>query len=192
MRQTPIAKGQRGGPPEPVFGGELRDTKRAIQLWHRKASELGRPPPVSAFAFSETAADSYRFLICVDFLVKEDSVLILYGINFAKLFGLPDRPSMNVPIVRQIPPRYQSLFVGGCDDAVGEGMPARFSGAVAHGGDAELYRASFMPLRTQSATLQFVYGSFNCRSVRDLATGDRSTGTTEQYMELLQHGLQVE
>ena len=147
IRQIQSATGQRGGPSEPVFGGELRDAERAIRLWKQKAAELGRPPPASVFNMPQPAMDSYRFFICADLLVPEDSVLILYSANFAKLLGLPERPATNVPLLSQIPVRYQPLFVEGYERAITEATPVRFSGAIAHGGDNEVYRASFMPVR---------------------------------------------
>jgi hypothetical protein len=166
MRQTRSA--DRTPAPDPVFGAELRDTERAIRLWNRKASEFGWPPPASAFNLSQMARDSYRFFICADLVVKEDSALILYGATFAKLLGLPERPRLDMPLLSQIPTRYRPLFVEGCDRAIAEAMPVRFNGAVAHGEDIELYRAAFMPLKMLTSTLQFIYGSFSYRPTRDL------------------------
>ena len=56
--------------------------------------------------------------------------------------------------------------------------PARFSGAVRHGNDVELYRAAFMPLRGKDASRPLIYGTFNRRAVpvaalRGLSFSDR-------------------
>jgi hypothetical protein len=191
MRHTSSADRPRGAPSETIFGGELRDAERAIQLWNRKASEFGRPPPASAFNIGELASDSHRFFICADLVVHEDSALILYGATFAKLLGLPARPRLDMPLLSQIPTRYQPLFVEGCDRAIEEAMPVRFNGAVAHGEDIELYRAAFMPLKMLTTTLQFIYGSFSYRPARDLVMRGGLMGTNEQYVGSSQRRLQA-
>jgi hypothetical protein len=154
-------RGYRSAAENLQFAGELRDTEHAIYLWKQKASEFGRPPPVIAFNFSRMTSDGYRFVICADTLVKEDSALVLYGPNFAKLLELPERPLMNVPMIRQLPERYHSLFAEGCNEAISEAAPVRFSGETGHCGSTELYRATFMPLKMECPTLRFIYGSFN-------------------------------
>jgi hypothetical protein len=60
------------------LAGELRDTERAITFWKQKASEFGRPPPATEFDFSWITNYGYRFVICADMLVKEDSVLFQF------------------------------------------------------------------------------------------------------------------
>jgi hypothetical protein len=187
MGETRSAARRASLPLQTAFGGEFRDTEQAIQLWSRKSAEFGRPPPASAFDIPKIAEDSHRFFICADLLVREDSALILYGAAFAKLLGLPERPVINMPLLSQIPTRYRHLFAEGCDQAIQEAAPVRLCGAVTCGGDTELYRASFMPLRMHSATLQLVYGSFNCRLLADptyrgrpIGGSERSAGATRQ------------
>jgi len=49
------------------FPAEQRDTESAIRLWHRKASEVGGPPPLNTFDFSRLTGEwGYRFLISGD------------------------------------------------------------------------------------------------------------------------------
>ncbi|HEX2679844.1 MAG TPA: hypothetical protein VHQ03_00960 [Candidatus Dormibacteraeota bacterium] len=143
------------------FSGELRDTEQAISLWRQKASEFGRPPPAAAVNLSQMNGDGFRFVICADMLVEEDSAFVLYGANFAKLLDLPERPLMNVPMIKQLPKRYHSLFADGCSEAINEAAPVRFSGETEYCGDTELYRATFMPLKMEAPNHRLIYGSFN-------------------------------
>ena len=149
---------------EPRLGIERRDTEQAITLWHEKASELGNPPPVEAFDLSQAMDWSYRFIICGAGI--SDSVFLMYGLHFARLLGLPEKPNYYDPIMVQLPTRYRPLFTEGCDTAAVEPSAAKFNGAVAHNGRTELYRAAFMPLRLQVDSLRpIIFGSFNYRGV---------------------------
>jgi hypothetical protein len=173
------------------FAGELRDSERAITLWNRKASEFGRPPPATEFDFSWISSFGYRFVVCYDLLVQEDSVLFLYGPAFAKLLDLPKRPPMNVPLMRQLPERYRSLFADGCSEAIEEASPVRFSGEIGNKGLTELYRASFMPLRMSSPTLHFVYGTFNYSTGRPAAVSEPFITARRRFVEAVQMRLVV-
>ena len=153
------------GRPEPGLAGELRDTELAISFWRRKASESDGLPPPTAFDFSRIIGGvwSHRFVICADVVVGELSFLI-YGSRFARLFELPEEPITGVPISRQLPGRYLSLFTEGCRDAIAQAAPVRMSGVVVDYGQIELYRAAFMPLAMrQNSSIQLVFGTFNRR-----------------------------
>src|SRR5204863_4374706 len=124
---------------------EQRDTEAAIKLWHRRATEVGGPPPLSTFDFSRLTSDwGYRFLISGDEFVKA-SVFLVYGVHFARLLGLPEQPRSKIPLVHQLPVRYRPLFVDGYGEALRDLAPARLSGTVVHQRKLELYRAAFMP-----------------------------------------------
>lgn len=142
---------------------DARDSETAIALWWQKAEQFAKPPLLAEFSMADFARQSFRFLILVDLLSVGDSVFLGYGLGFAKLFGLPERPSMLVPMLDCIPDRYRFLFVDGCRETIADVAPIRFNGAVAATGGAELYRASFMPLRMDGESMRAVYGSFNFR-----------------------------
>jgi hypothetical protein len=92
-------------------------------------------------------------------------VFLLYGTPFARVLNLSERPNPFVPALDQLPARYRDLFVEGCTEALLEPKPARFSGAVRHRSNAELYRAAFMPLQAGARSRPLVYGTFNRRIV---------------------------
>jgi hypothetical protein len=158
------------------LAAESRDTEHAIRLWHHKAAN-GCPPDLTAFDFQRLQTDwGYRFLISSDAFVGA-AVFIIYGVQFARLLRLPDRADPRLPMLQQLPARYRDLFVEGCDEVLVKSEPARFSGAVRHDGDVELYRAAFMPLQGKNNLRPLIYGTFNRRSVP--ITALRGTFTSE-------------
>lgn len=169
---------------------EERDTENAISFWKQKTEEFGKPPPIAEFNLVDFAGQSFRFLILADLLASDASVFLAYGAGFAKLFGLPERPSMRLPMIECIPDRYRSLFVEGCSEAITEAAPVRFSGDVAALGGSELYRACFMPLKMGVDTMRAVYGSFNfhVRPAADLRErsqpADRTSGLGAAWVEM--------
>jgi hypothetical protein len=176
------------GKPEPGPVGELRDTELAISLWRQKASESGGVPPPTAFDFSLMigGAWNYRFVICTDAVVGELTFLI-YGSRFAQLLELPAEPVSGVPIIRQLPGRYLSLFTEGCREAVAQAAPVRLSGAVADYGQIELYRAAFMPLAMhQHSFMRLVFGSFNRRIGLEVHSTDAVRATYNSIFEEIQ------
>ena len=169
--------------PEPGLAGELRDTELAITFWHRKASEFGGLPPLTAFDFSQmiSGAWSHRFVICVDAVAGGPSFLI-YGSRFAQLLELPETPISGVPIARQLPGRYLPLFTGGCSDAIAQAAPVRLGGAVVDYGQIELYRAAFMPLAMRpNSSMQAVFGTFN-RRIGPKAYSSEAVRTTYNWL----------
>jgi hypothetical protein len=163
--------------------GEARDTDSAITLWYRKATEAG-PPLVSAFDLSRLASDwSYRFLIAGDKVVA-DAVFLVYGTRFARLLDLPAKPLHHLPVLKQVPTRYQTLFGDGYSKAMMERAPARFSGAVSRcDGKMELYRAAFMPVQGARASTCLVLGTFNCRTVAQVSESDAFQRTQDQWSD---------
>jgi hypothetical protein len=169
---------------------EARDTEIAISFWKQKAEELGKPPPIAEFNLVDFVGQSFRFLILADLIASDASVFLAYGAGFAKLFGLPKRPSMLLPMIECISDRYRFLFVEGCREAITEAAPIRFGGEVAGLGGSELYRACFMPLKMGIHTMQAVYGSFNfdVRLAADLSerskAADRANSVSATWAEL--------
>jgi hypothetical protein len=154
------------------FPAEQRDTEAAIRLWHRRATEVGGPPPLSTFDFSRLTSDwGYRFLISGDEFVKA-SVFLVYGVHFARLLGLPEQPRSKIPLVHQLPVRYRPLFVDGYGEALRDLAPARLSGTVVHQRKLELYRAAFMPIRGANSVRSLIFGSFNYRVLPQQAASD--------------------
>jgi hypothetical protein len=150
---------------------ELREGERALRLWESRAAQYGMPPPLRAFDLAQMLLDdwAHRFLISADAIVENHAFLI-YGSNFARLLGLPERPVPLVPMMPQLPPHYRGVFAKGCSEAVAEQMPVRLSGILDLGdGRRDAYRVTFAPIRTQPSSLtQLVYGAFNRRLLRAL------------------------
>ena len=172
-----------GGGLEPVLARELRDTERAITLWRQKASECSGLPLPTAFDLSRmsSGAWSYRFVISAAAVVNELAFLI-YGSSFAKLLELPEKPIRGIPITRQLPGRYLSLFTEGCGHAIAQAAPVRLSGVVVDYGQIELYRAAFMPLAMRlNSSKQLVFGTFN-RRIGPKASSSDAIRTTYNWL----------
>jgi hypothetical protein len=91
---------------------------------------------------------------------------VAYGPKFAELLGLPQRVTAIIPLNRQIPERYRSLFAEGCSNAMDTQAPVRFSGFFEHDIQAELFRAVFLPIGLHPSWSKWlIFGSFNCRAV---------------------------
>src|ERR1700738_353258 len=102
---APVVSWDSGREAEPVLTGrERRESERAIAYWEKKLEALGPTATVAALDLGEinTADWSHRFVIAVDPVV-ENSSLLLYGSNFAKLLDLPTKGAPHVPMVRQLP-----------------------------------------------------------------------------------------
>jgi hypothetical protein len=153
-----------GRAPDRDLAAEARDTEQTIRLWHQKASD-GRPPHPSVLDFHRLNTDwGYRFVISSDEFL-DAAVFVVYGLRFARLLSLPDKPNPFVPMLPQLPARYRDLFIEGCSGILVRPEPARFTGAVRHESDVELYRAAFMPLDAGDPSRPLIYGTFNRRSV---------------------------
>ena len=150
---------------EPVLTGrERRESERAIRYWEKKVEKLGRSATVAALDLGEinTADWSHRFVIAVDPVV-ENSSLLLYGSDFAKLLDLPSKGTPHVPMVRQLPRHLSGVFMQGCGDAHYQRHPIRVEGEVARpDGKRELYRAAFIPVGVKENSLtHLAFGAFN-------------------------------
>ena len=153
-------------PKGPQPAKKRRDVDRAIEHWLRHASGDGPVPRLPDFDFASIKDDwSHRFLICAE-QSAENAAFVAYGTQFAMLLDLPDTVTAIVPLDRQIPERYRSLFAEGCSNALTKQVPARFSGAFENDFTAELFRAVFLPIQLHASWSKWlVFGSFNCRTV---------------------------
>jgi hypothetical protein len=159
---------------QPANPKERRDIRRVLEHWVRHASTNDGVPGLDNFDFASIKRDwSHRFLICTD-QNGEDAAFLAYGPIFAAQLELPETVTAIVPLNAQLPERYRSLFVEGCENAMTERLPARFSGAIEHYFTVELFRAVFLPIRLHPSWSKWlIFGSFNCRTV--LATDQRGS-----------------
>jgi hypothetical protein len=156
-----------------LTGRERREAERAIRYWEKKVEKLGRAATVAALDLGEiNSADwSHRFVIAVDPVV-ENSSLLLYGSDFAKLLDLPPKGTPHVPMVRQLPRHLSSVFMQGCGDAHQTRQAVRLEGEVPRpDGKVELYRAAFIPVGVKENSLtHLAFGAFNsCVAEQPLA-----------------------
>ena len=167
-----VLEGQSANPPHMSAAvhrdrsNERRDIQRAINLWQQSVGEDGGAPVLETFDFSPMRKDwGYRFLICSD-QSAENAVFVVYGLKFAQLLGLPEKATTCIPVIRQLPERYQRVFAEGCGKAMTEPAPARLSGSFHYDIKAELYRAVFLPIRLHPDwSKRLIFGSFNYRTV---------------------------
>jgi hypothetical protein len=150
---------------EPMLTGrERRESERAIRYWETKIEKLGRSATVAALDLAQinTPDWSHRFVIAVDPVV-ENSSLLLYGSDFAKLLDLPPKGTPHVPMVRQLPRHLSNVFMQGCGDAHSQRQPVRLEGEVARpDGRMERYRAAFIPVGVKENSLtHLAFGAFN-------------------------------
>lgn len=149
---------------EQLTGRERRESERAIRYWEKKIQQLGKAATVAALDLGDinTPAWSHRFVIAVDPVV-ENSSLLLYGSDFAKLLDLPPKGTPHVPMVRQLPRHLSSVFMQGCGEAHNQRQAIRVEGEVARpDGKTELYRAAFIPVGVKENSLtHLAFGAFN-------------------------------
>ncbi|GEM_PF-1905510 len=145
-------------------GRERRESERAIRYWENKLAQLGGNATVGALDLAEmqSAEWSHRFVIAVDPVV-ENSALLLYGADFARLLDLPSKRAPHVPMVRQLPKCYSEVFKRGCGDADIRRMPVRIEGEIERAdGRRELYRAAFIPVGVKENSItHLAFGAFN-------------------------------
>ena len=150
----------------PKVARERREAERVITDWVEETRRLGRTLTLMTLNVSEMASEkwAYRFIIAVGPAV-EDCTLLFYGVRFATLMNLPEKPDHSVPMVEQLPARYVPVFTRGCIDAKLLGAPVRMHGAVDRDdGRQELYRTAFIPFSVKLNRQQrLAFGAFNCR-----------------------------
>jgi hypothetical protein len=153
---------------EPAPVNEPRDTERLVALWQQKISGFAGPSPAVLSDLGQMIAEDwgwgYRFLIRAN-VVGSDLALLMYGSQFARLLKLSKVPDPDIPMARQLPKWYATVFTKGCYGAIVQTMPVRLAGVIVQVGQLELYRAAFVPLVRQANTLdQLVFGTFNRRN----------------------------
>ena len=157
---------KRDGDPPALTGKERRRVRAGHQLLGKEGRDAGKNPTVAALDLAEiNSADwSHRFIIAVDPLV-ENSSLLLYGADFARLLNLPPKGAPHVPMVRQLPRYLSRVFMQGCGDAHHMREPIRVEGEVKReDGRRELYRAAFIPVGVKENSLtHLALGAFNSR-----------------------------
>ncbi|HTZ38018.1 MAG TPA: hypothetical protein VMB84_18455 [Stellaceae bacterium] len=145
-------------------GRERRESERVIAYWQKKVDKLGKSATVAALDLAEinTTDWAHRFVIAVDPVV-ENSSLLLYGSNFARLLDLPPKGTPHVPMVRQLPRHLSQVFMQGCGDAHHSRQAIRLEGEIARpDGKVELYRAAFIPVGVKENSLtHLAFGAFN-------------------------------
>jgi hypothetical protein len=155
-----------------LTGRERRESERAISYWEKKIEKLGRSATVAALDLGDINSKdwSHRFVIAVDPVV-ENSSLLLYGTDFAKLLDLPPKGTPHVPMVRQLPRHLSRVFMQGCGDAHNNRAPIRLEGEVPReDGKTELYRAAFIPVGVKENSLtHLAFGAFNSCVIDRLA-----------------------
>ena len=149
-------------------GRDRREAERLMAYWQGKLDELGGEVTLAGLDLhrADSREWSNRFLISLDPAI-ERSQLILYGPQFARLLGLPPTPRTDLPLLRQLPPRWADLFLRGCSDARSEMAPVRLEGEIDRlDGRVEQYRSIFVPVGVRPKALTwFAFGAFNCRVV---------------------------
>jgi hypothetical protein len=149
-----------------ALGRERRESERAIAYWERKATQLGTAPTIGALDLGaiETMDWGHRFVIAVDPVVA-DSSLLLYGVTFARLAGLPVKSAPHVPLALQLPRRLTNVLMHGCDRARSRKAPVRLEGEIdLLDGRKEQYRAAFIPVGlSPQSSRHFTFGAYNSR-----------------------------
>jgi hypothetical protein len=163
------ADDQEAGTEEVLTGRERRESERVIRYWQKKIEALGGSGATVAaldLAAINTPDWSHRFVIAIDPVV-ENSSLLLYGSDFAKLLDLPSKRAPHVPMVRQLPRHLSNVFMQGCGDAHLQRQTVRIEGEVPRlDGRMELYRAAFIPVGVKERSLtHLAFGAFNSRLI---------------------------
>src|SRR5215471_236988 len=83
---------------------ERRNSEQAISHWKKKFLEIGTIPSVETLGFSniKTPDWGHRFLIMVVRQAIENSLILLYGVEFARLMDLPLQDGENVTSLKQL------------------------------------------------------------------------------------------
>ncbi|HTV88483.1 MAG TPA: hypothetical protein VME41_05655 [Stellaceae bacterium] len=161
--------------PRPAtVGRDRREGERLIAYWDGKLQEFGDGITIASLDITAIGSSrdwSNRFLISVDPVI-ERSALIMYGVKFAGLLGLPEQPRTDQPLLRQLPRRYGEVFLRGCEQAQKEWAPVRLEGEVARdNGQIEQYRVVFIPVGVRPNALTcFAFGAFSRRLIDQSAT----------------------
>ena len=175
-------------------GRERREAERVISYWEKKTTRLGNVAILGALDLARMRSPdwSHRFVIAVD-PQPENSMLLYYGADVARLLELPGgrtphvpinrqlrsrlpgifathtdrlrRDADGAPIVKQLPRRFSDVFARGCGDSHRHDAPLRLEGEITRDdGRRELYRAAFIPVTARhSPRSRLALGAFSSR-----------------------------
>jgi hypothetical protein len=107
---------------------------------------------------------SHRFLIALG-PSDDDTALMRYGANFARLFQIPHGSEPPLPAREWLPDRLREVFLGGCRQAIERNRPVRLQRIVQReDGQSEMFRCCFIPLSApEGSAARFVLGAYNSR-----------------------------
>jgi hypothetical protein len=149
-------------------GAERRETDSVIAYWEGKQAAFSRGAAVTPLALDLAAmraeAWSHRFLIALG-SSDDDTALLRYGANFARLFQIPPESEPPLPARQWLPERLHEVFIGGCRQAIEHNRPVRLGRIVQRDdGQREMFRCCFIPLSaTPGSTVRFVLGAYSSR-----------------------------
>jgi hypothetical protein len=149
-------------------GRDRREAESIISYWEgkRTASDSGALVTTLALdlAAMHTEEWSHRFVIALG-PTNEDTALVHYGANFARLFQIPPQSEPPLEIRRWLPNRLREVFLAGCRDALERNTPVRLQRLIERGdGQREMFRCSFIPIAAEEgAAVRFVLGAYNSR-----------------------------
>src|SRR6202023_3315010 len=103
-----------GGPARPLHEpGNHRSSERCSHRHSADCGSLIEQPTLLRIAAPTprpgTQSWGYRFVIGNGGFV-EASEFVTYGVQFARLFELPEKATNDVPMLQQLPERYRPLF----------------------------------------------------------------------------------
>jgi hypothetical protein len=103
-------------------GRERRESERVIAYWEKKMTQFGSGVTLAALELVKmrSSAWSHRFVIAVD-PMPENSALLYYGADFARLLELPGERTPRVPMAQQFHTRLSGIFTRPT------GPPSRFA-----------------------------------------------------------------
>jgi len=92
-------------------GRERREAERVIAYWEKKTTQLGGGVTLAALDLAKMRSSewSHRFVIAVD-PRPENSALLYYGADFARLLELPGGRTPHVPMTQQFRSRLSGIF----------------------------------------------------------------------------------
>jgi hypothetical protein len=149
-------------------GAERREAEAVIAYWEGKQAAFSRGAAVTPLALDLGAmradAWSHRFLMALG-SSDDDTALLRYGENFARLFQIPPESEPPLPTRQWLPERLREVFIGGCRQAIERNHPVRLQRIVQReDGQREMFRCCFIPLSApQSLAARFVLGAYSSR-----------------------------
>ena len=156
---------------------DRREGDRALRFWRERETHGSRGGINLDIVLPDAWAHCFVLLPKPDI---EQSVLLAYGKDFARAFGLPIEAVPPVPIAGRLPRPIMEIFLRGCTDAQQRNAAVRPEGEIEReDGRRELYRAVFIPIHEGDRALR-VFGSFNSRLADGAQPGGPATAAPAQ------------